>query len=112
MQRWLFLRELARAEKLAEENKKLIIESGMNTLADIARSAVCENGFVIVRMESGAEIRFPVAENLRLARGTPRQLNHIEISPFGLHWPDLDEDLSFRGLLEGNYVHAQKKAKA
>jgi hypothetical protein len=26
-----------------------------------------------------------VAENPRLARGTPEQLNHIEISPFGLH---------------------------
>jgi hypothetical protein len=68
-----------------------------------------KDGFIIIRMESGAEIRFPVAENLRLARGTPRQLNHIEISPFGLHWPDLDEDLSFRGLLEGDYGQAQKK---
>ena len=26
-----------------------------------------------------------------------------QVSPFGLHWPDLDEDLSFRGLLEGDY---------
>ena len=30
-------------------------------------------------MESGAEIRFPVADNPRLARGTHQQLNHIEI---------------------------------
>ena len=81
----------------------------MNTLADIARSAVCENGFVIVRMESGAEIRFPVAANPRLARGTARQLNRIEVSPFGLHWPDLDEDLSFRGLIEGDYGQLRKK---
>ena len=83
----------------------------MNTLTDIAVAAVHLNGQIIVRMESGAEIRFPVAENLRLARGTPRQLNHIEISPFGLHWPELDEDLSFRGLIEGNYGQFQKKAK-
>jgi len=54
-------------------------------------------------MESGVEIRFPVAGNPRLAQGTPAQLKHIEVSPYGLHWPDLDEDLSFRGLLEGNY---------
>jgi hypothetical protein len=53
-------------------------------------------------------IRFPVAENPRLARGTQRQLNRIEISPFGLHWPELDEDLSFRGLLEGNYGQKSK----
>jgi len=81
----------------------------MNTLADIAVSAAFMDGQIVVRMESGAEIRFPVAGNPRLAHGTPRQLNHIEISPFGLHWPELDEDLSFRGLTEGD--HGQK-AKA
>jgi len=42
-------------------------------------------------------------------RGTPQQLNNIEISPFGLHWPDLDEDLSFRGLLKGDFGQSQKK---
>jgi len=70
------------------------------------------NGQIVVRMESEVEIRFPVADNPRLARGTPRQLNHIEISPFGLHWPELDEDLSFRGLLEGDHGQFQKKTKA
>jgi hypothetical protein len=83
----------------------------MKTLADKAVAAVHENGFIIVRMESGAGIRFPVAQNPRLARGTHQQLNHIEISPFGLHWPELNEDLSFRGLLEGDYGQFQKKAK-
>ena len=38
----------------------------------------------------------------------PQQLNHIEISPFGVHWPDLDEDLSFDGLLNGNHGQFQK----
>jgi len=57
----------------------------------------------ILRMESGGEIKFPVSRNKRLAQGTNQQLNHIEISQYGLHWPDLDEDLSFRGLFEGDY---------
>jgi uncharacterized protein DUF2442 len=83
----------------------------MNTLTDTAVAAVHENGFIAVRMESGEEIRFAVASNPRLARGTHRQLNHIEISPFGLHWPELDEDLSFRGLLEGNHGQFQKKTE-
>jgi uncharacterized protein DUF2442 len=81
----------------------------MNTLTDRVRFAKYSDGFIIVKMESGAEIRFPVAENPRLAHGTPQQLGNIEISPFGLHWPDLDEDLSFRGLLEGNHGQLQKK---
>jgi len=80
----------------------------MNTLTDTAVAAAHAEGQIVVRMESGAEIRFPVAENPRLARGTHRQLNRIEISPFGLHWPELDEDLSFRGLAEGNYGQKSK----
>ena len=84
----------------------------MNALTEIAVAAAHVNGQIVVRMESGAGIRFPVAANPRLARGTPRQLNHIEISPFGLHWPELDEDLSFRGLLEGDHGQFKKKAKA
>ena len=54
-------------------------------------------------MASGAQLRFPVAGNRRLAGGTPSQLNHIELSPFGLHWPELDEDLSIQGIVQGNH---------
>ena len=75
----------------------------MNTLVDRVKSAIYQEGHVLVTMESAVEIRFPVADNPRLSCGTPQQLNNIEVSPFGLHWPDLDEDLSFRGLLSGDY---------
>jgi hypothetical protein len=84
----------------------------MSTLTDTAQSVAHVDGWMVIRMESGAEIRFPVASNPRLAGGTHQQLSHIEISPFGLHWPDLDEDLSFRGLLEGNHGQFQRIAKA
>src|SRR5215212_11557441 len=67
--------------------------------------ALFRDGFILVAMKSGAEIRFPVAENPRLAHGTAEQLNNIELSLFGLHWPDLDEDLSLRGLAQGDYGH-------
>jgi len=58
---------------------------------------------ILIEMRSGVEIRFPVDGNPRLAKASPAQLSRIELSPFGLHWPDLDEDLSLRGLMEGNY---------
>lgn len=79
----------------------------MSILIDSARSAVYREGEIIIAMQSGVEVRFPVANNPRLADGTPDQLQNIEISPFGLHWPDLDEDLSFRGLLTGDYGQKQ-----
>lgn len=72
----------------------------------IARSAALQDGHIVVAMESGAEIRFPVAENPRLNES---QLNKIEISPFGLRWPELDEDLSFRGLLRGDFGQRPKQ---
>jgi len=75
----------------------------MNTLTDSAKSAVYRDGEIIILMESGDEIRFPVAQNRRLVVGTTEQLSRMELSPFGVHCPDLDEDLSFRGLLAGNY---------
>ena len=81
----------------------------MKTLPDVARSAAFRDGFIVVAIESGAEIRFPVAENPRLARGNDTQLNNIEMSPFGLHWPDLDEDLSYRGLLRGDFGQRSKQ---
>ncbi len=80
----------------------------MSILADSARSAVFRDGHIVIAMESGAEIRFPVTGNPRLARATAEQLSRIELSPYGVHWPDLDEDLSFRGLLAGDYGQRQK----
>ena len=75
----------------------------MSTLIDKPRSASFRDGFVVVVLKSGVTLKFAVAENPRLAHGTLEQLNHIEISPFGLHWPDLDEDLSIRGIIQGDY---------
>ena len=75
----------------------------MSVLNDVVRLAYYTDGLILVRMDSGVEIRFPVNKNPRLKNGTVKELNNIQISPFGLHWPDLDEDLSFRGLLDGDF---------
>lgn len=80
----------------------------MSVLTDRAGSAVFRDGQIIIMMNSGREIRFPVAQNPRLARGAPEQLSRMELSPYGIHWPELDEDLSFEGLLRGDYGQHQK----
>lgn len=78
-------------------------------MTDVARNAYFRDGFIVISMQSGVEMRFPVADNPRLAQGTPAQLNRIELSPFGLHWPDLDEDLSFQGIAHGD--HGQRATR-
>jgi len=75
----------------------------MSTSVGSVTAAYHDAGFIVVRFLDGVELRFPVAGNHRLSSGTPAQLNRIEVSPFGLHWPELDEDLSFAGLLSGDY---------
>ncbi len=41
------------------------------------------------------------AESERLRAATQKQRENFEISPsgYGIHWPDLDEDLSIDGLI-------------
>ena len=37
----------------------------------------------------------------RLLHGTPEQREAFFLSPDGIHWEDLDEDISIAGLLAG-----------
>jgi hypothetical protein len=71
----------------------------MNTLIDTPASAAHSNGMISVQMESGLEFTFPCAEYPRLAKASHEQRSNIELSPMGLHWPEIDEDLSISGLL-------------
>jgi hypothetical protein len=48
-------------------------------------------------------VSFSIKVNPRLESAEEADLGRIEISPFGLHWPTLDEDLSFVGILDGRY---------
>jgi hypothetical protein len=68
-----------------------------------AQAAFVDGDFVCVRLEDGRDIRFPISANRRLREATPPQRAKIEIicNGTGLHWPDLDEDLSILGILEG-----------
>jgi len=49
----------------------------MSILIDTAVTASFSDGGIVVCMESGTELRFSVAENPRLAVGTPTQLNNV-----------------------------------
>ena len=51
----------------------------------------------------GRTIIVPLAWYPRLRHGTPEQRANWQIAGggYGIHWPDLDEDLSTAGLLHG-----------
>ena len=56
-----------------------------------------------VRLMDGRVISVPLAWYPRLLHATPFQRNNWEIAGggYGVHWPDIDEDLSTEGLLRG-----------
>jgi hypothetical protein len=49
---------------------------------------------LIVTLADGRKIVTPLAWYPRLQQASPGQRAHYEIMPMGIHWPDIDEDLS------------------
>ncbi|MCE0484588.1 MAG: DUF2442 domain-containing protein [Methylacidiphilales bacterium] len=62
-----------------------------------------QDGQIVVEYGAGKTIRFAVSANRRLKDQPEAKLNRIEIGHFGLHWPDLDEDLSHAGIRSGHF---------
>ncbi len=58
---------------------------------------------LVVGLMDGRRISVPLEWYARLVHATPDQLAVWEIcgGGYGIHWPELDEDLSTEGLLRG-----------
>ena len=70
----------------------------MNTLATDVRFDADK---MWVTLQDGRELGVPISWFPRLARASAEERQKVEISAFGLHWSDLEEDISIQGLLEG-----------
>ena len=70
---------------------------------DFARTVRATDERLIVELTDGREISVPLSWYPRLAHGRPEERAHWELigHGHGIHWPDLDEDLSVEGLLAG-----------
>ena len=71
----------------------------------VAEKAWYENGMICIKLSDKKEVRFSIDTNSKLNKATDQERNNIEIicNGTGLHWPDLDEDLSITGIIEGRY---------
>jgi hypothetical protein len=56
---------------------------------------------LVVKLKDGRRIAAPLEWYPRLKGATPTQRANFEIMPMGIHWPELDEDLSIAGMLKG-----------
>ncbi len=77
----------------------------MNTLvADAHATRVhFDEDTMWVDLSDGRQLGVPLAYFPRLLQATPKQRQNVIISGggLGLHWDDLDEDISVAGLLSG-----------
>src|SRR5881397_1081595 len=89
-----------------------------------ARSVQATSDAVVVDLVDGRMISTPLAWYPRLVHGTAAERAKVELmgNGEGIHWPDLDEDLSIEGMLAGQpsrekresierWLASRKKAK-
>lgn len=62
-------------------------------------------------LTDGRMISVPLAWSWRLAEATPEQRANYEIigDGHGVHWPDIDEDISAEGMLYGTPARRPKR---
>ena len=65
-----------------------------------------------VTLSDGRTLGMPLAWYPRLLGASSDLLHAVELSPSGLHWDALDEDLSIDGMLRGLGAHSQRDAAA
>jgi hypothetical protein len=68
-----------------------------------AQQVVVTPDTLSVDLTDGRTIAVPLAWYPRLVHGTPEERNHWRLigQGEGIHWPDLDEDISVENLLSG-----------
>lgn len=69
---------------------------------------------IVARLADGRVISVPLAWSWRLSEATRPQRENWRLigTGQGVHWPDLDEDLSVEGLLRGVPAHRPASAVA
>jgi len=65
-----------------------------------------------VELSDGRTLGVPLAWFPRLLHGSAEQRDQVSISSRGLHWEELDEDISIDGLLAGRGDQTRSRSAA
>jgi hypothetical protein len=78
--------------------------SAVVTLARVLNVEVTDDT-LSVDLEDGRTVSVPIGWYPRLAHGSAAERTNLQISGagYGIHWPDLDEDIGVEGLLLGKH---------
>jgi hypothetical protein len=77
-----------------------------------ATSVRVSDDALIVDLSDGRTVSAPLAWYPRLLHGTAAERENYELigEGFGIHWPQLDEDISVEGILAGRGSHERKES--
>lgn len=88
--------------------------SSLTTDLKIARAKQVKftKGALVVELEDGRSISVPLDWYPRLAHATSAERNHWRLigKGEGIHWPDLDEDISVENILAGQPSHESQRS--
>jgi hypothetical protein len=67
------------------------------------KSVAVTDEAIVAHLVDGRTVSVPLEWSWRLSDATPEQRAHWEIigNGSGIHWPDVDEDISIEGVLRG-----------
>lgn len=77
-----------------------------------AKNVHFDDSSMWVDLNDGRTLGVPLAWFPRLLAATPEQLANYELSARGIHWDELDEDLSVAGLLASHEAPEQHRRAA
>ncbi|HDL01069.1 MAG TPA: DUF2442 domain-containing protein [candidate division Zixibacteria bacterium] len=74
-------------------------------MSTLAQDVSFTDDDLIVSLVDGRKVVVPLVRSARLSNASKSQLENFEIlgDGEGIHWPDIDEDLSVDGLLRGTH---------
>ena len=88
----------------------------MNTVVNIfeprLKNIRITNDEIVAHLTDGRTISVPLAWSWRLSEATADQRQNYSIigDGHGVHWPEIDEDISVEGMLYGTPAHHPKNA--
>ena len=99
---------LRKPEKLIKNNQPTIIypTHKLETYPLIMK-VECTKEEIAAFLEDGSKVSIPTSWYLRTRNAALKQLKNFRITSdkYGIHWPELDEDLSIRAFFKGPSNH-------
>jgi excisionase family DNA binding protein len=81
--------------------EQTILKSKRPVLSERPVAVEVRDGKLWVMLEDGREIAAPIERYPRLAQATPEQRAKVRLTTEGMHWEEIDEDVSVAGMLCG-----------